>query len=184
MWRRQGRDCFRGVRCDSPVPLKLCGAREHRRALAMLNFSGNANKNLAWQTVRAWGDNLKVSAPPWPTPYIISQGSILPINVCRAVSPWLGSQPTVALTSKSKAAPYKLCRHPCLHVCTLPLLHTGILNSLGWKLGVTKALSAGRLCKLCFLQSDLGCWHLNTGIKFIWPQVFGFHNCIHLHPQN
>lgn len=125
MWRRQGRDCFRGVRCDSPDPLKLCGAREHRGALATLNFSGNANKNLAWQTVRAWGDNVKVSAPPWPTPYIISQGSILPIKVCRAVSPWLGSQPTVALTSKSKAATYKLCRHPCLHVCTLPLLHTG-----------------------------------------------------------
>lgn len=152
--------------------------------MATLNFSGNANKNLnknlAWQSVRAWGDNVKVSAPPWPTPYIISQGPILPIKVCRAVSPWLGSQPTVVLTSKSKAATYELCRHPCLHVCAVSLLHTrgtgehghSALNSLEWQLGVTKALSAARLWKLCFLQSDLGCWHFSTGIKFIWLRVF------------
>lgn len=125
MWRRQGRDCFHGVRCDFPVPLKLCGAREHWGAMATLNFSGNANKNLVWQKVRVWEDNVKLSAPPWPTLYIISQGPILPIKVCRAVSPWLGSQPTVVLTSKSKAATYELGRHPCLHVCALPLLHTG-----------------------------------------------------------
>lgn len=152
MWRRQGRDCFHGVRCDFPVSLKLCGAREHWGAMATLNFSGNANKNLnknlAWQRVRAWGDNVKVSAPPWPTPYIISQGPILPIKVCRAVvSPWLGSQPTVVLTSKSKAATYELCRHPCLHVCAVSLLNTrgtgkhghSAPNSLEWQLGVTKA---------------------------------------------